>query len=100
MRKSPRFPPEPVQRPVRMLFDAKDQYRSQWVAFESIVGKIGCSATRLTRCNAMREGPTAAERQRVKELERELRELRQANELLKPTSAFFAQAELDHRLKA
>jgi transposase len=107
MRKSPKFSPEVVERAVRMVFDAKDQYPSQWAAIESIAGKIGCTAETLRRWvrqgerdSGVREGPTTAEQQRVKELERENRELRRANEILKLASAFFAQAELDRRLKS
>jgi transposase len=107
MRKSPKFSPEVVERAVRMVFDAKDQYPSQWAAIESIAGKIGCTAETLRRWvrqgerdAGVREGPTTAEQQRVKELEREVRELRRANEILKLASAFFAQAELDRRLKS
>jgi transposase len=106
MRKSPKFSPEVVERAVRMVFDAKDQYPSQWAAIESIAGKIGCTAETLRRWvrqgerdSGAREGPTTSEQQRVKELEREVRELRRANEILKLASAFFAQAELDRRLK-
>ncbi len=106
MRKSPKFSPEVIERAVRMVFDAKDQYPSQWAAIESIAGKIGCTAETLRRWvrqgerdAGVREGPTTAERQRLKDLEREVRELRRANEILKLASAFFAQAELDRRLK-
>jgi transposase len=106
MRKSPKFSPEVVERAVRMVFDAKGQYPSQWAAIESIAGKIGCTAETLRRWvrqgerdAGVREGATTAEQQRVKELEREVRELRRANEILKLASAFFAQAELDRRLK-
>ena len=107
MRKSPKFSPEVVDRAVRMVFGAKDQYPSQWAAIESIAGKIGCTAETLRRWvrqgerdSGVREGPTTTEQQRVKELEREVRELRRANEILKLASAFFAQAELDRRLKS
>ena len=107
MRKSPKFSPEVMERAVRMVFDAKDQYPSQWAAIESIAGKIGCTAETLRRWvrhgerdSGAREGPTTSEQQRVKELEREVRELRRANEILKLASAFFAQAELDRRLKS
>ena len=105
MRKSPKFSPEVVERAVRMVFDAKDQYPSQWAAIESIAGKIGCTAETLRRWvrqgerdSGKRDGPTTAEQQRVNELEREVRELRRAIEILKLASAFFAQAELDRRL--
>ena len=105
MRKSPKFSPEVVERAVRMVFEAKDQYPSQWAAIESIAGKIGCTAETLRRWvrqaerdQGLREGPTTAEQQRVKEFEREVRDLRRANEILKLASAFFALAELDRRL--
>ena len=107
MRKSPKFSPEVIERAVRMVFDAKDQYPSQWAAIESIAAKIGCTAqTLLTwvrqheRDSGQREGPTTADQKRVKELEREVKELRKANEILKLASAFFAQAELDRRFKS
>jgi len=102
MRKSPKFSPEVVERAVRMVFDAKGQYASQWAAIESIAGKIGCTAETLRRWvrqgerdNGARPGPTTVEQQRIKELEREVRELRKTNEILKLASAYFAQAELD-----
>lgn len=107
MRKSPKFSPEVVERAVRMVFEAKDQYPSQWSAIESIAGKIGCTAETLRRWvrqaerdQGLREGPSTADQQRVKALEREVRELRRANEILKLASAFFAQAELDRRCKS
>jgi transposase len=90
-----------------MVLEAKDQYPSQWAAIESIAAKIGCTAETLRRWvrqaerdRGLRDGPTTAEQQRVKELEREVRELRKANEILKLASAFFAQAELDRRFKS
>ena len=98
--------PEMIERAVRMVFDAKDQYPSQWAAIESIAGKIGCTAETLRRWvrqaerdEGLRPGPTTAEQQRIKELEREVRELRQTNEILKLASAFFAKAELDRHHK-
>ena len=106
MSKSPKFSPEVQERAVRMVFDAKDQYPSQWAAIESISSKIGCTAETLRRwvrqCernSGARPGPTTAEQQRIKELEREVRELRKTNEILKLASAYFAQAELDRQLK-
>jgi transposase len=87
---------------VRLVFDAKDQYPSQWAAIESIAGKVGCTAETLRkwvrqgeRERGVRPGPTVAEQQRIKDLEREVRELRKTNEILKLASAYFAQAELD-----
>ena len=106
MRKSPKFSPEVIERAVRMVFDAKDQYPSQWAAIESIAAKIGCTAETLRRWvrqserdSGARSGPTTAEQQRIKELEREVRELRKTNEILKLASAYFAQAELDRHHK-
>jgi transposase len=107
MRKSTKFSPEVTERAVRMVFEAKDQYESQWAAIESIAGKIGCTSETLRRWvrqaerdGGLREGATTDEQQRIKELEREVRELRKANEILKVASAFFAQAELDRRFKS
>mgnify|MGYP003423257255 CR=1 FL=1 len=106
MRKSPKFSPEVQERAVRMVFDAKDQYPSQWAAIESIAAKIGCAAQTLhnwvvqtERDRGERAGLTTDERERMKALERENRELRQANEILRKASAYFAQAELDRRHK-
>ena len=106
MRKSVKFSPEVRERAVRMVFEHRGEYGSQWAAVVSIAGKIGCTAQTLLnwvrqheRDTGQREGVTTAEAKRVKELERENRELRRANEILKLASAFFAQAELDRRLK-
>ena len=102
MRKSAKFSPEAQDRAVRMVFDAKDQYPSQWAAIESIAGKIGCTGETLRkwvrqgeRDSGTRPGPTTGEQQRIKELEREVRELRKTHEILKLVSAYFAQAEFD-----
>ena len=107
MRKSSKYSPEVQERAVRMVLEAKDQYESQWAAIESIAQKIGCTSETLRRWvrqgerdQGLREGPTTPEQQRVKELEREVRELRRANEILKLASAYFAQAELDRRIKS
>ena len=102
MRKSPKFSPEVQERAVRMVFDAKDQYPSQWAAIESIAGKIGCTGETLRkwvrqgeRDSGTRPGPTTGEQQRITDLAREVRELRKTHEILKLASAYFAQAELD-----
>ena len=86
-----------------MVFDAKDQYPSQWAAIESIASKIGCTGETLRkwvrqgeRSSGVRPGSTTAEQQRIKELERELRK---TNEILKLASACFAQAEFDRQLR-
>jgi transposase len=88
MRKSPEFSPGVIERAVRMVFDAKDQYPSQWAAIESIAGKIGCTSETLRkwvrqgeRDGGARPGPITTEQQRIKELEREVRELREPGEM-------------------
>ena len=80
--------------------------RSQWAAIASIAGKVGCTPESLRRWvrqaerdRGLRAGATTDERERIKALERENRELRQANEILRKASAYFAQAELDRRFK-
>ena len=106
MNKSNKFSPEVRERAVRMVLEHRGEYASTWAAVESMAPKIGCvPQTLLTWVqrhevdDGMRDGVTTAEKQRVKELERENKELRRANEILKLASAFFAQAELDRRLK-
>ncbi len=107
MRKSVKFSPEVRERAVRMVFEHRGEYESQWAAVVSIAGKIGSTPQTLLnwvrqqeRDTGQREGVTTTQTQRMKELERENRELRKANEILKLASAFFAQAELDRRLKS
>ena len=101
-----RYAPEVRERAVRMVLDHQGEYTTQWAAIESIAGKIGCTAQSLHRWvrqaerNAgRRPGLTSDEREKVKALEREVRELRRANEILRKASAYFAQAELDRRGK-
>lgn len=107
MKKSNKFSPEVRERAVRMVQEHRGQYPSLWAAVESIAPKIGCVPQTLLSWvqrheinNGSRDGVTTAETQRVKDLEREVKELRRANEILKLASAFFAQAELDRRLKS
>ena len=103
---SNRFSPEVRQRAVRMVLEHGGDHASQWAAIGSIAAKIGCTAETLRkwvrqaeRDAGQRPGATTEERERIKALERENRELRQANEILRKASAYFAMAELDRRSK-
>ena len=107
MNKSNKFSPEVRERAVRMVQEHRGEYPSLWAAIESIAPKIGCVpqtlldwTKRVEVDTGVREGVTSSQAQRVKDLERENKELRRANEILKLASAFFAQAELDRRLKS
>jgi transposase-like protein len=107
MNKSNKFSPEVRERAVRMVQEHRGEYPSLWAAIESIAPKIGCTSNTLLDWvkreevdSGARPGVTSAEAKRVKELEREVKELRRANEILKLASAFFAQAELDRRFKS
>jgi transposase-like protein len=89
-----------------MVLEHQDEHASQYAAIQSIAQKIGCSGETLRnwvrqaeRDAGARAGPTTDERERIKALEREVRELRQVNEILRKASAYFAQAELDRRWK-
>ena len=89
-----------------MVFEQQGQHESQWAAICSIAGKMGCTAETLRkrlrqaeRDAGGRPGLTTSERERFKDLERENRELKHANEILRKASAYFAQAELDRRPK-
>jgi transposase-like protein len=103
---SKRYSDEVRERAVRIVAEHRSQYGSQWAAIQSIAGKIGCTSESLRRWvqraerdQGVRPGPSTEERERLKQLERENRELKRANEILRTASAFFAQAELDRRLK-
>ena len=105
-KRPPPFSPEVRERAVRMVLDHQGEHGSQYAAIRSIAAKIGCSGETLRnwvrqaeRDQSLRAGPTTGERERIKALERENQELRQANELLRKASAYFAQAELDRRWK-
>ena len=106
MRKSAKFSPEVQERAVRMVLEHRSDHDSQWAAIRSISAKFGCTAETLRRWvrqaerdRGLRPGTTTADAERLKQLEREVRELRQANEILRKASAYFAQAELDRRFK-
>src|SRR3954468_10410594 len=101
-KRTPPYSPEVRERAVRMGFDHRDEYASQYEAFRSITSKIGCSGETLRqaeRDQGLRPEPASTDQERIKALEREVRELRQANEILRKASAYFAQAELDRRFK-
>jgi transposase-like protein len=106
MKTQNRYSPEVRERAVRMVFEHHAEYDSQWAAIGSIAAKIGCTAESLRtwvrqaeRDSGGRSGLTSTERERLKALERENRELKRANEILRKASAFFAQAELDRKAK-
>ena len=101
-----KFSPEVRERAVRMVLEHQDQHASQWEAIRSIAAKIGCTGETLRKWvrqqevdSGRRGGTTSEETERVKTLEREVHELRRANEILRKASAYFAQAELDRRPK-
>lgn len=104
--KQGRFAPEVRERAIRLVQEQTPQYSSQWAAITAIAPKLGCTKETLRRWvreaereAGLRSGPTRAEEDRLKVLERENRELRRANEILRKASAFFAAAELDRLTK-
>jgi len=106
MGRATRFAPEVRERAVRMVREHQGDHGSEWATISSIAEKIGCSPETLRKwvrqaaCDqGARTGLMSAERERLKEQEREIRELRRANEILRKASAYFAQAELDRRPK-
>jgi transposase len=101
-----RYSPEVRERAVRMVREQAAEHPSPWAAMEAIAPKLGCTSETLRRWvrqaerdAGLRAGLTTDERQRLKELERENRELKRVNEILRKASAYFAQAELDRRAK-
>jgi len=99
-----RYSQEVRERAVRMVIEHEGDYASQWEAIRSVAEKIGCSPESLRKWlrrtevdTGSRSGVTSDERARMKDLEKENRELRRANEILRKASAYFAQAELDRR---
>ncbi len=106
MARPSRYSPEVRDRSVRMVLEHQGEHDSQWAAIGSIAAKIGCTAETLRkwvrqaeRDQGQRPGLTTEERERLTQQEREIRELRRANEILRKASAYFAQAELDRRPK-
>jgi transposase-like protein len=106
MNKRAKFSPEVRERAVRLVFEQEKEHESQWAAIGAISTKFGCTAETLRKWvrqtendQGRRNGVTSSERDRLKALERENRELKRANEILRKASAFFAQAELVRRPK-
>jgi transposase len=102
VKRNSRFSDEVKQRAVKLVLDSIQEYGSQWAAICSVSSKMGCTAETLRRWvkqSQIDEGKIAGistdERTRIKELEKEVQELRKTNEILRLASAFFAQAELD-----
>jgi transposase len=104
MTRATRYPPEVRQRAVRMVFEHRSEYEGEWAAICSIASKFGCSSETLRnwvrqaeRDRGDRAGLTSDQLAELKELRREVAELRRANEILRKASAYFAQAELDRQ---
>ena len=106
MARPSKYSPEVRERAVRMVREHQAEHGSQWSAIRSMAEKLGCTPESLRRWvrqaerdAGIRPGLTTDERVRLKELEREVHELKRANEILRKASAYFAQAELDRRAK-
>ncbi len=106
MARTSKFSPEARERAVRMVLEHAEKHESEWATIRSVAGKLGCSAEtlrnwvrRAERDAGSRPGLTTDEQGRLRQLEREVSELRRANEILRLASAYFAKAELDRRAK-
>jgi transposase-like protein len=106
MSRQSRYSPEVRERAVRLVFEHRDEYDSEWAAITSIADKFGCSPETLRiwvrkteRDSGKRPGLTSADADELKQVRREVKELRRANEILRKASAYFAQAELDRPLR-
>lgn len=104
MARQSKYSPEVRERAVRLFRESVAQHPSEWAALQSIASKVGCNTetlriwVRRTQVDSgERSGVSTSERERIKDLEREVRELKRANEILRKASAYFAQAELDRR---
>ena len=106
MNKRPSYSPEVRERAVRLVLTSEHEHSSRWAAIQSIAAKIGCTPETLRAWinrtevdTGVKAGVTTDQREQMKALERENRELKRANEILRKAAAFFAQAELDRKPK-
>src|SRR5215467_1158307 len=106
MKTTTKYSPEFRERAVRLVFEHQGEHKTQWAAIVSIASKVGCTGETLRkwvrqseRDQGQRDGLSSSERDRLKQLEREVRQLKRPNEILRKAAAFFAQAELDRQPK-